>query len=523
MRLKAMNIFKSFGGVHALKNINFDISSGEVQCLAGGNGCGKSTIVKILSGVLRPDSGSIEVDGENYSALTARQAIDLGIAVIHQDLSLFNTMTVKDNICLPEQVHHRRFFINNSLADKVAKEALERIGANINCYERVENLSMAARQQVAIARALVLNAKVIFMDEPTTALTYSEVEELLKTIENLKLNGVSVVFISHKLDEVFSVADRITVFRSGELVGTYNAKDLNPRKLSSLMIGHDVQFGIPNNYDMNKEVVPTLNMEDVKASRVNGVTLSVNPGEVVGFSGLLGSGRTETALALFGLNHITSGSVKINGKIVDINNPRDAIERGIALVPEDRYKQGLFQDSNLLSNCASAILSRISNCFGIVNQNEEKIVGDEILNDLQVNTHDLSLLAKSLSGGNQQKVLLGKWVATNPKLLILDSPTVGVDVGSKSQIYQIIRRLAEKGISVIVISDEEEELLAVCNKIYIFKQGKVSTQITGDELEPGFSKIFRESTDRDNSHKSNESFISSSDKAVSFVQNGGAL
>ena len=186
---------------------------------------------------------------------------------------------------------------------------------------------MAARQQVAIARALVLNAKVIFMDEPTTALTYSEVEELLKTIENLKLNGVSVVFISHKLDEVFSVADRITVFRSGELVGTYNAKDLNPRKLSSLMIGHDVQFGIPNNYDMNKEVVPTLNMEDVKASRVNGVTLSVNPGEVVGFSGLLGSGRTETALALFGLNHITSGSVKINGKIVDINNPRDAIER----------------------------------------------------------------------------------------------------------------------------------------------------------------------------------------------------
>lgn len=490
MRLGATNISKSFGGVHALKNVTLDIADGEVHCLAGENGSGKSTIVKILSGVLKADSGQIDVDDEHYTVLSARQAIDLGIAVIHQDLSLFNTMSVKDNICLSSQIHHHKFFISNKSDEQIAGEVLKRINADIDLLERVENLSMAQRQQVAIARALALDAKTIFMDEPTTALTSSEVEGLLKTIQHLKATGVSVVFISHKLDEVFSVADRITVFRSGSVIGTYNAKELNAKKLSALMTGHDVQFGIPNSY-VNDNSVPVLEMQNVMASRVKGVTLQVFSGQIVGLSGLLGSGRTETALALFGLNHIRSGVVRIDGKVVNINNPRDAIRYGIALVPEDRYKQGLFQDCSLLANGAASVLERIANRIGIVSNKSECSIGKKILENLQVNTSDLSLLAQSLSGGNQQKVLLGKWVATQPKLLILDSPTVGVDVGSKSQIYSIIRDLASQGISIIVISDEEDELLAVCNKIYIFEHGKVTKQLVDEQLTTGFSDIYR--------------------------------
>lgn len=490
VQLRATDISKSFGGVHALKHVNVDIAEGEVHCLAGENGSGKSTIVKILSGVLRPDGGVIAVNGQEYPELTARQAISLGIAVIHQDLSLFSTMSVRDNICLPEHVHHRRSLINPKYADGLAHRALERIGARLDLDERVENLSMAGKQQVAIARALALDAKVIFMDEPTTALTSTEVESLLGTIEGLKAAGVSVIFISHKLDEVFSVADRITVFRSGEVIGTYQASDLNSRTLSALMTGHDVEFGVPQDHVV-RDRKPVLAMSHVKASRVHDVSLSVQPGEVVGMSGLLGSGRTETALTLFGLNRVVSGTIAIDGETVSIANPREAINHGIALVPEDRHHEGLFLDRNLMLNSAASVLGRISNRFGMVDAAAERRIGEETLVNLQVNTRDLTLLAQSLSGGNQQKVLLGKWVATKPKLLILDSPTVGVDVGSKSQIYEIIRSLSAQGIAILVISDEEEELLAVCNRIAIFVRGEVTAELSGAQLAPGFSAIYR--------------------------------
>ncbi|MBW3081349.1 sugar ABC transporter ATP-binding protein [Bifidobacterium saguinibicoloris] len=490
VQLRATDISKSFGGVHALRHVNVDIAEGEVHCLAGENGSGKSTIVKILSGVLQPDGGTITVNGQDYPNLTARQAIGFGIAVIHQDLSLFGTMSVRDNICLPEHVHHRRSLINPRYADQLAHRALDRIGAKLDLDERVENLSMAGKQQVAIARALALDAKVIFMDEPTTALTSTEVDSLLATIEGLKASGVSVIFISHKLDEVFSVADRITVFRSGEVIGTYRASELDSRKLSTLMTGRDVEFGTPEDH-VDRNAAPVLEMTHVKASRVTDVSLAVQPGEVVGMSGLLGSGRTETALTLFGLNQVTGGTIAIEGEPVRIGNPRDAIANGIALVPEDRHNEGLFLDRNLMQNSAASVLGTISNRFGVVDAKAERRIGEETLVDLQVNTRDLSLLAQSLSGGNQQKVLLGKWVATKPKLLILDSPTVGVDVGSKSQIYDIIRNLSAQGIAILVISDEEEELLAVCNRIAIFVQGAVTTELSGSQLKPGFSAIYR--------------------------------
>lgn len=490
MRLQATDISKNFGGVQALKHVNVDIVGGEVHCLAGENGSGKSTIVKILSGVLTPNGGVITVDGTPYESLTARQAIGLGIAVIHQDLSLFGTMSVRDNICLPEHVHHHRSLINPQYAEDVSRKAMARIGADLDLDARVENLSMASKQQVAIARALALNAKVIFMDEPTTALTSTEVDSLLRTIGALKASGVSVIFISHKLDEVFSVADRITVFRSGEVIGTYQASQLDSRKLSALMTGHDVEFGVPENHIV-ADATPVLEMKHVKASKVSDVTLRVQAGEVVGMSGLLGSGRTETALTLFGLNALTGGSIAIDGQPAAIRNPRDAIANGIALVPEDRHREGLFLDRNLLQNSAASMLERISSRFGVVNVKKERQIGEDTLVNLQVNTRDLALLAQSLSGGNQQKVLLGKWVATAPKLLILDSPTVGVDVGSKSQIYEIIRQLSSRGIAILVISDEEEELLAVCNRIAIFVQGAVTTELSGEQLKPGFSAIYR--------------------------------
>lgn len=328
------------------------------------------------------------------------------------------------------------------------------------------------------------------MDEPTTALTSTEVDSLLRTIGTLKASGVSVIFISHKLDEVFSVADRITVFRSGEVIGTYQASQLDSRKLSALMTGHDVEFGVPENHIV-ADAAPVLDMKHVKASKVSDVTLRMQPGEVVGMSGLLGSGRTETALTLFGLNALTGGSIAIDGRPVTIRNPREAIANGIALVPEDRHHEGLFLDRNLLQNSAASVLERISSKFGVVDVKQERRVGEDTLVNLQVNTRDLALLAQSLSGGNQQKVLLGKWVATAPKLLILDSPTVGVDVGSKSQIYEIIRQLSSRGIAILVISDEEEELLAVCNRIAIFVQGAVTAELSGEQLKPGFSAIYR--------------------------------
>lgn len=498
-QLSATNICKTFGGVQALRSVNLSIRKGEVHCLVGENGSGKSTLVNILSGGLVPDSGSIQVGNSEFSSVTARQAISLGIAVIHQDLSLFGTMNVRDNICLPGLVHRKRWIINYRRCDEIASRALERIHADIDLDARVESLSMAAKQQVAIARALALEAHIIFMDEPTTALTSVEVQSLLDTIEKLKASGVSIIFISHKLDEVFSVADRITVFRSGEVIGTYQSDGLDNRRLSALMTGHDVVFGDPEDHVV-REAQPVLEMKNVSAARVRNVNLTVRPGEIVGLSGLLGSGRTETALTLFGLNKLEKGHVFINGKKVSINNPREAIEEGIALVPEDRQEQGLFLDRTLLQNSVASVLKPLSNSLGLINARKEHEIGKEVLTGLKVNTQDLSMLAQSLSGGNQQKVLLGKWVATKPKLLILDSPTVGVDVGSKSQIYDIIRRLAGQGIAILVISDEEEELLAVCNRIAIFVQGTVTTELTGDQLQPGYSQLYRNADKKSDSH-----------------------
>ncbi|MGJ9484244.1 sugar ABC transporter ATP-binding protein [Actinotignum sp. GS-2025c] len=486
--LSANHITKSFGGVTALDDVSLDILPGEVHCFAGENGSGKSTMVKIMSGALASDSGEISIMGEAMPNLSARQATGAGVGVIYQDLSLFPTMSVSDNIALPSLAHHKVKMIRAERLEKIASDSLAQIGADIDLRTPVEKLSMAKRQQVAIARALALKATIIFMDEPTTALTSVEVGHLLDTILHLKAQGVATIFISHKLDEVMQVSDRITVFRSGKKVGTYPAKDMTPKSLSALMTGRDVEFGHPGRSEPGSEV---LSFENVQAFRVNGATLSVHKGEVVGLGGLLGSGRTELALAAFGLNPISAGKVFLDGEQVALKNPSDAIAKGIALVPEDRQVQGLFNPMSLSKNMVANVLPVMTTKADVLDGRRINEVTGRMLESFKVNTRNADLPVSALSGGNQQKIVLGKTAVSNPKVLILDSPTVGVDVGAKSQIYELIRELSTQGVGILVISDEEEELLAVCNRIYVMQEGRITAELFDDSLKPGFSSIYR--------------------------------
>ncbi len=478
------NVTMKFSGVTALNALNWDILPGEVHCLMGENGCGKSTAIKVLSGVNQPEPGSvIEIDGKRYDHLTPHLSKLLGIQVIYQDLSLFPNLTVAENISFEDALGSYSSLVSQDRMRERATAAMARLGVSFPLDELVGELSIAKRQLVAICRGMAANAKLLFMDEPTASLTRTEVNSLLDVVRRLKTDGVAVVFVSHKLDEVVEIADRVTVLRDGNKLGTYPAEGLNDKRLGELMTGQSFVHRV---HARNCRAAPVvLQVRDLtREGQYRDISFEVHRGEVVGLIGLLGAGRTELALSLFGMNRPDSGQVFLEGKRLLANTNRQAIDAGIAYVSEDRLSIGLNMRQSVQDNMILAILNRISSTVGWLTPARRENMASTWRDKLQIKIPSLSAPVSQLSGGNAQRVVLTKWLATDPKLLILDSPTVGVDIGNKQGIYEIVRSLTERGVAVLMISDEVPEVYFNCDRVLHMRDGElVHSFVPGDQSE----------------------------------------
>ena len=486
--LKVQNISKSYVGVQALDNVNMSINKGEIQSLVGENGSGKSTLIKIIAGVVKPDEGEIIINGKRFQNLHAIDSISEGIQVIYQDLSLFPNLSVAENISLNQMIERKKRFINWKEIKSIATEELSNIKKELDLNERVENISIANKQLVAICRALTQDAKLIIMDEPTTAITKGEIDRLFSVILALKKKGISTLFVSHKLSEVLQISEKVTVLRDGKKVGEYNTDELDNDTLSFYMSAKKIvssAFDYKEKEHRQETLLEVRNLS--KIGNFMDINFKLQPGEIIGITGILGSGRTELALSLFGLNKPDSGEIYINGKLVKINSPQNAIDLGLSYLPEDRLNQGLFVKQSIQDNAIVTILKRLLNKFRLLSDSKKYKSAKEWVEELNVITPSLEAAAQALSGGNQQRLVIAKWLATNPKIFILDSPTVGIDIASKSNIHNIIKELAKKDIGVIIISDEIPEIIHNCNRVVVMKEGRIvkevdTADITEDEL-----------------------------------------
>jgi simple sugar transport system ATP-binding protein len=472
--LELKNITKTFEGVKALDGVDLSIGKGEIHCLVGENGSGKSTLIKIIGGVHKPDSGSVTIGGIELKNLSTIESIRAGVQIIYQDLSLFPNMTVAENIAMNQMLESNNRVINWKTVYSEAGKALEEIGEKIDLDEKVENLSIARKQIAAISRALTQNAKLIIMDEATSAITRDEVNHLFDVIGRLQKKGISILFVSHKLGEVLEIAQRFTIIKDGKKVGDYLAPEMDNNKLVYLMTGKNFHAE-PYKFNGTENVLSVKNL--TKAGQFSGISFDLRKGEILGVTGLIGSGRTEVALALFGLNPPDSGNIEVKGKQVSINNPRDAIAAGIAYLPEDRLTQGLFIEQSIGNNIIITVLDEFINKMKFLVKGRQEKAKDKWVKKLAIKTPSHRAPANSLSGGNQQRVVLAKWLATKPQVFILDGPTIGIDIGSKHNIHEIIRGLAREGMSIIMISDEIPEILDNCNRALVMSGGKIVREI----------------------------------------------
>ncbi len=489
--LEAKGVSKTFVGVKALDNVDLTIGKGEIHCLIGENGSGKSTLIKIIGGVYRADSGSIEIEGKELHehGMQAIESIRAGVQIIYQDLSLFPNLTVAENISINQMLESNQQTVNWKNVQEEAQKALNEIGEKIDLNERVENLSMAKKQIIAISRALTQNAKLIIMDEATSAITKEEVDHLFSIILKLKERGISILFVSHKLSEVFEISENITILKDGKQIGVYPTSELDNDKLVYLMTGRELEY---SPYIYKKEMaeeIPLLSVENLNKERqFHDINFSLQKGEILGITGLIGSGRTEVAQALFGLNRPDSGTVCMKGKALEIKSPEDAIRHGLALLPEDRHNQGLFEEQSIGDNIVITILKSLLAKLSLLSPVKRKDAGNRWIEKLAIKTPTGDNPVNSLSGGNQQRVVLAKWLATEPEVFILDGPTIGIDIGSKHTIHEIIRDLAGKGMGIIMISDEIQEILDNCNRVLLMSNGRIikevedSTTTTAEEL-----------------------------------------
>ncbi len=475
--LRLASVCKRFGGALALDRVDWDVRAGEVHCLVGENGCGKSTLIKIVAGVHAPDAGStVEIDGANVLPLTPTRAKALGVQVIFQDLSLFPNLTVAENIAVEHTLSGLARPARLRTMRRVAEAALERLGHTLPLSARVETLPVAERQIVAICRGLVGEAKLLFMDEPTASLTRTEVNRLLSIVQRLRADNIAVVFVSHRLDEVVEIAERVTVMRDGRRIGTFAASEVDQRRITELMTGHTIEHAVVAR-DMSS-APPLLEVRGLsRKSEFSDVDLSVRAGEVVGLTGLLGAGRTELALCLFGMTRPDAGTILMRGREVRLRSNQDALAAGIAYVSEDRLRLGLNLRQSIEDNLVLAILRRLRGALGLISPARRRMAADEWVRRLSIKIPGLDRPVQTLSGGNQQRVVLGKWLAAQPRLLILDSPTVGVDVGNKRGIYDIVRALAEQGVGILLISDEISELFATCDRVLHMRAGRIMAEV----------------------------------------------
>ena len=480
--LRLRDVHKSFVGVYALRGVELSIRKGEVHCLVGENGSGKSTLIKIISGVVQPDSGDVIIEGHKLDKVGSAATTARGIQVIYQDLSLFPNLSVAENIAIAE-LKERRGLIDWREVRRIARAAMARIKVDIDLDAEVGELPVGLQQVVAICRALTSDVKLLILDEPTASLPKPDIDNLLAVVRDLQSHGIAVLFVSHKLNEILAVAERITVLRDGQTVGTLPREEVTDQKLVALMTGGaitDTRFGYAGEAARQLLAVRGLS----KRHNFDDVSFELSAGEIVGIVGLIGSGRTELALALFGISPADRGEIQIEGRPVRIASVQDAVRAGIAYVPENRLVQGLIMKQSVADNVTAAILDRLVSRPGLIEPGRREAKAREWIEALAIKVADPAVPVQTLSGGNQQRVVLAKWLATEPKILILDGPTVGIDVKAKSAIHDIIRGLAATGMGVLLITDEIPEAMNNTNRILVMRSGRIRSRIATETVQP---------------------------------------
>ncbi len=486
--LQVVGVHKRFTGVHALRGVSLAFERGQIYHLLGENGCGKSTLIKIISGAQPPDEGELIIEGVSHAKLTALESLAAGIETVYQDLSLLPNMNVAENVALTSELAEHggrltRTFDRKALARTAAK-ALEAVGLPGDAEFQatlIEQLPLATRQLVAIARAIASEAKFVIMDEPTTSLTQKEVDNLIAVLGNLRAQGVTVLFVSHKLDECYAIGGEVIVLRDGQKMAQGPIGDYTKAQISELMTGRHLTNERYRVGEVGKEVV--LDVRGfTRGAQFRDVSFALHRGEILGVTGLLDSGRNELARALAGVAPAESGKVTLEGKSVSLRTPSDAKDHRIGYVPEDRLNEGLFLDKPIRDNVITAMISSLRDRFGQIDRTRATQLAEQTVKDLQIATPGVDKPVQSLSGGNQQRVLIGRWLAIDPRVLILHGPTVGVDVGSKDIIYRIMQKLSQRGIGIILISDDLPELLQNCDRILMMKKGRVASQYRADQL-----------------------------------------
>jgi rhamnose transport system ATP-binding protein len=466
-------IEKRFGGVHALKGVSFDLNGGEVHALVGENGAGKSTLIKIVAGAVATNGGSIWYRGQIVERMTPALSRSLGIAVIYQQPALFPDLTVAENLAFARDAGRLNHLADWRTWNRRAARVLEEVGAKIRPHDPAGSLTMPEQQLVEIAKALDADAKVLVMDEPTASLGEREADNLLRIVRQLRTRNVGIIYISHRLEEVYALADRITVLRDGQSVGTFDTKELARHQLIHMMVGRQLETMIPAAASLVG--APVLEVEELSnpSRRVHSISFVLHRGEVLGLAGLVGAGRTQFAETLFGLTPAASGLIRIDGVPVRIESPQRAVRLGLAYVPEDRRKHGVIMGLSVSQNTTLASLKNISRA-GFLLQREEFRAAEEYRSRFQIKTESLLTPVEQLSGGNQQKVAIGRWLMTRPRVLILDEPTQGVDIGAKAEIYAVIRELAAEGLAILLISSEMPEVIGISDRLLVMRDGRIA-------------------------------------------------
>lgn len=479
--LKMVGVSKSFPGVKALDNVSLMAYGGEVTALMGENGAGKSTLMKILSGVYKKDEGKIFIEGREVEVKGIKSAEEAGITIIHQELSVLNNLTVSENIFLGNEKHSKfTGRINKKLLDERSKMFLEQIGCDIDPNRLVSTLNVGEKQMIEIAKALTKNARIIIMDEPTTALTDVETENLFKVIENLRKKGIAIIYISHRMEEIFKIYHRVEVLRDGKYAGSAEIKDIDNDKLIAMMVGRTIEDQFP--YRDVKKGDLALEVKNLSCKEgVKGASFTLRKGEILGIAGLMGSGRTELAKTIFGEYKKTSGEISLNGSPININCISDAINSGICYLSEDRKKEGCILGMSVGENMTLCNLKKYENKFKSLDKKEEAKDIEYYIKKINIKTPNKEQFIKNLSGGNQQKVILAKWLMLSPEVLIIDEPTRGIDVGAKKEIYELLNELKASGKAIIMISSDLPEVLGISDRIMVMSEGRISGELNRDE------------------------------------------
>ena len=479
MQIEMRGIDKSFGGNAVLKNAGFLLDDGEVHALMGENGAGKSTLMKILTGVYTKDAGQVIVDGKEVCYNNPQEAEKAGIVFIHQELNVLFDLTVEENMFLGKEIKKAFGICDRKAMRKRVQEILDMLGVDIDPTQRMDELSIGQQQMIEIAKALMVDAKVLIMDEPTAALTQSETEVLFKVVNSLRQKGVSIVYISHRMEEIFELCDRITILRDGTYIDTKRIADIDMNDIVKMMIGREIGERYPVRNSKIGDVAFEVKNLNCPGAFEN-VSFEVRAGEVLGVSGLMGAGRTEIMQAIFGNMPNVTGQLLLDGKEIKNKNPQQAIQNGIGFITEDRKVEGLMLEESIMKNISLANLGRISN-GGVINKKKEQELVNKGIEELRIRCFGPQHECNNLSGGNQQKVIFAKWIYTNPKVLILDEPTRGVDIGAKKEIYNIINELAAKGVAIIMVSSELPEVLGMSDRVMVVREGEVRGILNKEE------------------------------------------